>query len=311
MASFEEHVDGYIRECQIRGLGDDVINYRRSFLYGWHSWLRSENPKISLHSVNTEIILKFIKKKSTFKSKATVAGYMSTLRCYGDYLNRQGIWKNNFLRWVESPRVNINSHIPKSLTKKEIENLISESFKSKTRLHQYLWPAAILCAYSLGLRRGEVLRIRISDWCSKDKILKIINTKSNFERYMPVPESVSKTIEAYLIIRHQVLKNKNRISEQKLFINQCGYPMEATSFSVGLGKIAIRSGLKSFSTHVLRHSCATHLFESGASTPEVKMVLGHSCVDTTMRYLNVSSPERIKAIALHPINRMLEDQNVE
>jgi len=80
---------------------------------------------------------------------------MSILRCYGDYLNRHGVWKKNYLKGVLSPKLAVNSHIPKSLTKTEIENLISESFKQKERLHQYMWPAVLLCIYSLGLPMGD------------------------------------------------------------------------------------------------------------------------------------------------------------
>lgn len=303
---FEEYVDGYIHECECRGISKNILETRRSFLSKWHTWLKSERPKISLENANAEIILRFVKRQGTFKSRSTVAGYMSILRCYGDYLNRQGVWKRNHLRWVRSPKVAVNSHIPKSLSKTEIEKLIAESFKQKTRLSQHLWPAVILCLYSLGIRRGELLRLKLSDWNNKEKQFKITNTKSGFERYMPVPESLARSIEAYLIVRHQILVSKNKETETALVINQLGDPMAECSFSVSLNKIAARVGIKSFSTHRLRHSCATHLLESGASTPEVKMILGHSCVITTMRYLNVSSPERKKAIELHPINKMLE-----
>lgn len=306
MRSFEEYLEGYIRECQSRGISKTTIKYRREYLSKWEIWLRLQKPKISIADVNTEIILNFINKQSAFKAKATVAGRMSVLRCYGDYLNRQGVWKKNYLKGVLSPKLPVNSHIPKSLTKNEIESLISESFKQKERLHQYMWPAILLCIYSLGLRRGELARINLADWNSKDKALKIVNTKSGFERIMPVPESVFKSIEAYLLIRHRTLVKYKNESESSLFINRYGTRLDEQSLSASLKKIAERAGIKTFSTHRLRHSCATHLLQNGVGVPELKMILGHSCVATTMRYLQVASPDRKKAIDLHPINKMLE-----
>lgn len=306
MRSFEEYLEGYVRECESRGISKTTIQYRREYLCKWEIWLRLQKPKISIADVNTEIILNFINKQSAFRAKATIAGRMSILRCYGDYLNRQGVWKKNYLKGVLSPKLPVNSHIPKSLTKTEIENLISESFKQKERLHQYMWPAILLCIYSLGLRRGELARIKLADWNSKDKTLKIANTKSGFERLMPVPESVFKSIEAYLLARHRILVKHKNESESSLFINRYGTRLDEQSLSASLKKIAERSGIKSFSTHRLRHSCATHLLQNGVGVPELKMILGHSCVATTMRYLQVASPDRKKAIDLHPINKMLE-----
>lgn len=306
MRSFEEYLEGYVRECESRGLSETTIQYRREYLSKWEIWLRLQKPKISIVDVNTEVILNFIQKQSAFRAKATIAGRMSILRCYGDYLNRHGVWKKNYLKGVLSPKLAVNSHIPKSLTKTEIENLISESFKQKERLHQYMWPAVLLCIYSLGLRRGELARIQLADWNAKDKTLKISNTKSGFERIMPVPDSVFKSIEAYLLARHRILVKHKNESESSLFINRYGTRLDEQCLSASLKKIAKRSGIKTFSTHRLRHSCATHLLQNGVGVPELKMILGHSCVATTMRYLHVASPDRKKAISLHPINKMLE-----
>ncbi|NJM09472.1 MAG: tyrosine-type recombinase/integrase [Bdellovibrionaceae bacterium] len=70
--------------------------------------------------------------------------------------------------------------------------------------------------------------------------------------------------------------------------------------------MALKIGLESFHIHHLRHTCATQLLENGVSLATVKMVLGHACIETTTRYVEVSGPERRKAMELHPINRILE-----
>jgi hypothetical protein len=68
MRSFEEYLEGYVSECEIRGLSETTIQYRREYLYKWEIWLRLQKPKISIADVNTEIILNFIQKQSAFRA---------------------------------------------------------------------------------------------------------------------------------------------------------------------------------------------------------------------------------------------------
>jgi site-specific recombinase XerD len=59
--------------------------------------------------------------------------------------------------------------------------------------------------------------------------------------------------------------------------------------------------------HQFRHSCASDLIEAGASLPEVKGILGHAVLETTMRYTQVADPLRKEAMEKHPINEFLRD----
>ncbi len=305
MKNFDQLLDGFLSEGRARGISEETLKARRCEPTRWGNFLKNKRPRVCLESLNPEFINIFLKNRSHFRSKATIAGTMSHLRCFGDYLNREGIWKRNHIKWMQSPRVLVNSHLPKSISKKQIESILTESFRQKERLHQYLWPAVILCMYTLGLRRGEVVRLNMTDWDIKQRTLRVSNTKSGFDRYVPVSESVEKAIDSYLQVRHRILIQNENPNETALFINKLGRRTESQLISCRIKKIAKRAGVDFFTTHQLRHSCATHLLESGASLPQVKMILGHACIDTTMRYTHVSGPERRKAMELHPINRIL------
>lgn len=302
---FEKLVSGYIAECRSRCINEGTIKTRERFLLRWGIWLRSSGVSVKLTEVNGETIVAFLKREAAFKSKATTAGMLSHLRCFGDYLNRQGVWSRNYARWMRGPRLVVGSHCAKALKKEEIEKVLTESFKCRDRHFQYLWPAMLICFYSLGLRRGEVLRLNTADWNAKEKTLRISCTKSGWDRFLPVSESLCRALEAYLLARHRVLSTKGKLDEPALFINRNGERMSAHACSIGMQNISKRAGVERFHVHRLRHTCASELVASGVSLPLVKLVLGHASIDTTTRYVQVSGPDRRKAIDLHPINQFL------
>jgi site-specific recombinase XerD len=302
---FEKLVHGYISECRTRGVGEQTILVRELFLLRWGVWLRSSSVRMRIEDVTGEAIIKFLKRESVFKSKATVSRTMSHLRCFGDFLNREGTWKRNHVKWMRGPRMVIGPHCTKALKPNEIERMLEESFKWRDRHLQYLWPAMLICFYSLGLRRGEALRLNFSDWDAKEKTLRVLSTKSGRERFLPAPESLFRAMDAYILARHRVLAVRNRLDESALFVNRIGERLTANSCSLGAKRIAVRAGVESFHIHRLRHTCASQLVANGVTLPIVKMVLGHAVIDTTSRYVQVSGPDRRKAIELHPINQIL------
>lgn len=64
-----------------------------------------------------------------------------------------------------------------------------------------------------------------------------------------------------------------------------------------------KSGIsKPFTAHTLRHSYATHLLEMGLDIVSLKNLLGHSCIETTMIYLQISQLDKKKAFS--PLDRI-------
>jgi len=71
----------------------------------------------------------------------------------------------------------------------------------------------------------------------------------------------------------------------------------------GFNKYLEKSGIdkKGLSIHSIKHSCATHLLESGADVRYVSELLGHNSIETTVKYTHPSYESQLKAYRMyHP-----------
>lgn len=140
--------------------------------------------------------------------------------------------------------------------------------------------------YSTGMRRSELIEIKINDINFSNSTLKVLG-KRNKERYIPLLNSVQQTLRKHLDKRKEIITNN-----EHLFITKKGnkiypnlvYRIINEYFS------SVSSKVKK-SPHVIRHSFATHLLNEGADLNSVKELLGHSSLASTQIYTHSSLNE--------------------
>lgn len=141
--------------------------------------------------------------------------------------------------------------------------------------------------YSSGIRRSECARLELRDLKHEQKTLHLRQTKSRRDRFVPVGKRAMQWLERYLgCVRPQLLLSA---AQPALFITSYG---EAFNVEV-LGRIIRRyvkqSGVpKKGGSHMLRHSCATHMLEAGADIRFIQQLLGHANLNTTSIYTEVN-----------------------
>jgi site-specific recombinase XerD len=92
-------VETYIEEYRARGVSEAVVAYTASQLTRWGSWLKTRRPRPQLETMDPQLHMQYVAGRSAFRAKATVYGTLSTMRCFGDYLVREGLWRQNPMRW--------------------------------------------------------------------------------------------------------------------------------------------------------------------------------------------------------------------
>lgn len=172
--------------------------------------------------------------------------------------------------------------LPKVISVDEVGQLLNslENIKHKS----------MLCLiYSAGLRRGELIEMKIQAIDSKRMLIHIHNAKGNKDRVVPLSET------ALLLLREYFRAYKPK---EYLFEGQDGGKYSERSLALVLKKACETAGIgKNVNLHMLRHSYATHLLEGGTDLRYIQELLGHKSSRTTEIYTHVSKDAIRKIIS--------------
>ena len=137
-------------------------------------------------------------------------------------------------------------------------------------------------AYGCGLRLNELLHLRVGDIDSARMVIHVRQGKGAKDRLVPLSLRLLDELRAYW-----------RLCRPRtwLFPGQTADgTMTSSNVQRRFGRLVRRVGLtKRCSMHTLRHSYATHLLEAGVDLLTLKALLGHTSLETTARYLHVST----------------------
>jgi len=164
--------------------------------------------------------------------------------------------------------------LPNVLSKEEVKAILKALTNMKHR-------TMLSLIYACGLRRSELLNLKIGDVDSKRHMLIIRNSKGYKDRQVPISD---KTIEMF---RDYYKAYRPRVW---LFEGQKqGHQYSETSLQEVLKLAVAEAGTaKPVTLHWLRHSYATHLLEAGTDLRYIQELLGHKSSKTTEIYTHVS-----------------------
>jgi integrase/recombinase XerD len=154
--------------------------------------------------------------------------------------------------------------------------------------------------YSTGLRRQELVRLRLDDLEPERGVLRVREGKGRKDRVVPIGSRALGWVVRYLReVRPGLVVAPD---EGSLFLTRYGGPFRPGALSVHL-RWYVRRALpgKAGSCHVFRHTAATLMMENGADVRSVQELLGHATLETTQVYTHVSVA-KLKAVhaATHP-----------
>lgn len=153
--------------------------------------------------------------------------------------------------------------------------------------------------YCLGLRRAELVALKISDVDFYQHQVKVLG-KGDKVRVIPVVQVVEKILKKYISVRGLVMSNMDK--NDNLLVNEKGNKInEMFVYRVINRYFSDVTTKEKKSPHVLRHSFATHLLENGADINSIKELMGHESLGTTQGYAQINLKELKKVYqGAHP-----------
>ena len=165
----------------------------------------------------------------------------------------------------------------KVLTKEELSTFFNcvDNFKFKT---------IFMLAYGSGLRIGEIANLREEDIDGKNMRIFVREGKGNKERYTILSK---KSLEMLRIYWSKYRQNKRR---GRIFLSESGAAITVGVIREHFRQYRRKAKLSEKVTmHTLRHCFATNLIENGATLIQVKELMGHSNIRSTMEYIHVAN----------------------
>lgn len=180
------------------------------------------------------------------------------------------------IKRVQQPR-----KIPEILSREEVIRLIEAADSPK-------YKAALSVAYGAGLRRNEVVHLKVSDIDSDRMIIRVEQGKGAKDRNAMLSPTLLHMLRSW----YRYAKANNGILPGGWLFPGLNpiLPMTARQLNRVFHMARDAAGIKkSVTLHSLRHAFATHLLESGVDIRVIQVLLGHEKLTTTARYSQVAS----------------------
>jgi integrase/recombinase XerD len=235
----------------------------------------NDHPGAELKELTEEDIQSYINKKaSSGISSSQINQILNSIKFYYEVVLEMPNRFYNISRPIKRER------LPKVVEKSDVQKIIRSIDNIKHK-------CIISLIYSSGLRRQEIIDLKIEDIDSERMMIRVQGGKGNKDRYTILSKNVLLDLREYF---------KTYQPKVFLFEGTPGKQYSVTSIRNILIKATNEAGVNQKVTpHMLRHSFATHLLDAGTDIRVIQKLLGHNSLKTTEIYADVSN-QHIRSI---------------
>lgn len=248
-----------------------------------------------IHNITSADIERFVKwlRTDVKNQDPTIRIKLNILKGLFQYMHRMG-FKTPELLWPD--HVGKNQHRCRYLTRAEERRLLwcldpdrhyfvkgwgDISKVAHIRQHRQDCLDIAKLLLDTGARVGELMILKWSQVNFKQRYIRLVRPKVKNESHI------------YLTKRaYDVLADRFRRTRKSEYIFPGSHGREFRSTSVSAIRNAIkRARIPDCRLHDLRHTCASRLVQSGLRLQDVKEILGHTDIQTTLRYAHLENTE--------------------
>ena len=260
-------------------------------------------------SIKTLDILEFMAYLAKDRGCAAAARSrkLSAIKAYFKYLSAvEKVIEKNPAADIEAPKM--KKALPKYLSLDESKELLASVYadeESKTKERDYCILTFFL---NCGMRLSELVGINLSDIDRQGRSLRVLG-KGNKERIVYLNDACRAALADYLPVRaaDAVIKDRNALFISRFHKRISNKTVQWLVYKY-LGEAGLRN--KHYSTHKLRHTAATLMYqEGGVDVLALKEILGHEQLTTTQIYTHVSNKSLEEAVSANPLANVRKDGN--
>ena len=284
-----DHFDAHMQHA--RGLAETTRVRRLSVV---RSLLRfcAAGDSEAMAAPSADELRRFIAQELSRISPASAGSLASALRDYLCFLTLGGARVDHLLPVIASPANWRLAPLPQTLSPSEVARLLG-AFPPELPSHLRAY-AMVRCLVDLGLREREVVSLELDDIDWEAGTLRIRKGKSRRVDVLPLPQTTGHAIAAYLRSERPATVNR------RVFVRHVAPTDEPIRPDVVRNTVRLayrRCGLPYTRVHILRHTLASRLLETGGTLKDVADMLRHRELDTAMIYAKVDIG-RLAAVAM-------------
>lgn len=299
----------YLEHLAVKGFARTTLRVRRVYMEMFLTWCRKSRTTLprqvtrkSLESYQ-RYLFDYRKKDGQPLAIASQLTRLAPLKVWFKWMTRRDYIAHDPCSELELPRIGYK--LPSVLTKDEAE-LVLQQPNAHTPLG-VRDRAMLEMLYSTGIRRMELIQLRLYDVDKKQGLVTIREGKGRRDRVVPVGDRALFWFEKYLnMTRPTIVKQPD---DSVMFLTSKGEPFSPNHLSWLARRYVVAAGVgKTGACHIFRHTMATLMLEGGADIRYIQAMLGHVRLDTTKIYTHVSI-RMLKQIhtATHPAARLDSD----
>ncbi len=214
-------------------------------------------------------------------AKSTLSRKLSTLRSFFKYMVRHHFIVSDPMAGIRNPKQEVRQ--PRSLNVDQAVNILDSKCGVEPQDKRDLAIAELL--YGSGLRVSEAVSLGIYDVDTSSGLVRVTG-KGNKERLSPLSDTAREALDSYLAVRDEL---GPALEETALFIGNRGGRINRRQVNRILLRMSEEAGVYGgVHPHMLRHSFASHMLQSGADMRSVQELLGHENLTTTQRYTHLN-----------------------
>jgi integrase/recombinase XerC len=260
-----------------------VEQYARD-LKRWMTWLEENDLPLDTDDLDVSHLRGYVQYLSGERkvSAVTVKRKLACLRSFYKFCCQYHDVVSNPAAAVATPKV--PERLPNVLTDSEVARMLDACDHNYFSLYRVRDRAILSVLCTLGMRRQELMDIRLEDWDAEERTLRIKSGKGDKERILPLTDELIALGERWLEVRPEC-------DEPWFFISRAKTKLAPHAMQRMLRKLADLAGLnKNIHVHQFRHYAATSIVQNHSSggMEQARRILGHASTDSLSVYLHLS-----------------------